>query len=90
MTKRIAVLGGGVMGETLASGFLRYVTPRPDVVIAERRPERAEELARLHDVTIADALDAVRGAEVTILVVKPQDMAPQPMVEAGPGPTLGS
>lgn len=75
MTKRIAVLGGGVMGETLASGFLRYVTPRPDVVIAERRPERAEELARLHDVTIADALDAVRGADVTILVVKPQDMA---------------
>ncbi len=27
---RIAVLGGGVMGETLASGFLRYVTPVPD------------------------------------------------------------
>lgn len=74
MTKRIAVLGGGVMGETLASGFLRYVTPRPDVVIAERRPERAEELMKLHDVTIADAAEAVRGADVTILVVKPQDM----------------
>ena len=41
---RIAVLGGGVMGETLASGFLRVVTPTPDIVVAEKRAERAEEL----------------------------------------------
>jgi pyrroline-5-carboxylate reductase len=75
MTKRIAVLGGGVMGETLASGFLRYVMPQPDVVIAERRPERAAELLASHDVSIAAAADAVRGADVVVLVVKPQDMA---------------
>jgi pyrroline-5-carboxylate reductase len=71
---RIAVLGGGVMGETLASGFLRYVTPAPDIVIAEKRPERAEELRRLHGVEIADTADAVRGADVVLLAVKPQDV----------------
>jgi pyrroline-5-carboxylate reductase len=74
MSMRIAVLGGGVMGETLASGFLRYVTPRPAVVIAEKRAERAEELRATHGVEIADAADAVRGAQVVVLVVKPQDM----------------
>jgi len=75
MTMRVAVLGGGVMGETLAAGLLRYVVPRPDVVIVEKRLERAEELLQRHDVTIAAASDAVRGADVVILVVKPQDVA---------------
>lgn len=79
---RIAVLGGGVMGETLASGFLRYVTPAPDVVIAEKRPERAEELRRLHGVDIADTADAVRAADVVVLAVKPQDV-PALLAEVG-------
>lgn len=79
---RIAVLGGGVMGETLASGFLRYVTPRPDLVIAEKRDERAEELRRELGVDVADPVDAVRGAAVVVLVVKPQD-TPALLAEAG-------
>lgn len=74
MSMRIAVLGGGVMGETLASGFLRYVTPRPAVVVVEKRPERAAELRDLHGVEIASARDAVAGADVVVLVVKPQDV----------------
>lgn len=72
---RIAVLGGGVMGETLASGFLQHVDPRPEVVVAERREERADDLRRRLGVEIADAGDAVRGADVVVLVVKPQDMS---------------
>lgn len=71
---RIAVLGGGVMGETLASGFLRCVVPAPHIVIAEKRPERAAELRQAHGVEIAEAVDAVRGAAVVVLVVKPQDI----------------
>jgi pyrroline-5-carboxylate reductase len=73
MSKRIAVLGGGVMGETLASGFLRYLTPKPSVVVAEKRAERAQELQASLDVEIADPADAVRGADIVVLVVKPQD-----------------
>ena len=79
---RIAVLGGGVMGETLASGFLRYVTPRPDLVIAEKRAERAEELRRELGASIADPVEAVRGAAVVVLVVKPQD-TPALLAEVG-------
>jgi pyrroline-5-carboxylate reductase len=86
---RIAVLGGGVMGETLASGFLRYVTPAPQVVIAEKRAERADELRRLHGVEIAESVDAVRGADVVLLAVKPQDV-PDLLGEVGPAIAPGT
>lgn len=74
MTMRIAVLGGGVMGEALAGGFLRVVSPTTQVVIAEKRPERAAELQAAHRVEIAEPVEAVRDAQVVVLVVKPQDM----------------
>lgn len=83
MTARIAVLGGGVMGETLAGGFLRYVTPRPAVVVAEKREDRAQQLRDELGVEIADPLDAVRGAQVVVLVVKPQDI-PALLSDVGP------
>jgi pyrroline-5-carboxylate reductase len=72
---RIAVIGGGVMGETLISGFLRYVTPSPELVVAEKQQARAADLAARYDVTLADPVEAVRGSHVVVLVVKPQDMA---------------
>ena len=75
MSDRIAVLGGGVMGEILAGGFLRYLAPRPVVVVAEKRPDRAAELARSLGVEVADPAGAVEGADVVVLVVKPQDVA---------------
>lgn len=86
---RIAVLGGGVMGETLAGGFLRYITPVPVVVIAEKRAERAEELRALHGVEIAVGLDAVRHADVVVLAVKPQDVAAL-LDEVGPAVAPGT
>ena len=71
---RIAVLGGGVMGEALIDGFQRRLTPRPVIVVAEKRAERAAELAMRFGVLIEDAVEACAGAEVIILVVKPQDV----------------
>jgi pyrroline-5-carboxylate reductase len=70
---RIAVIGGGVMGETLVNGFLRFVDPAPQIVVAEARPERAAELARTLDVR--PAVHAARGADVVVLAVKPADVA---------------
>lgn len=69
---RIAVLGGGVMGETLTVGFLR-LDPRPDVVIVEKQPERAEILESTLGVAVLGLDDALAGADVVVLVVKPQD-----------------
>ena len=40
----VAILGAGVMGETLLSGLLRSGRPVDDLVVSERRPERIAEL----------------------------------------------
>jgi len=74
MALRIAVLGGGVMGETLAAGFLDSLEPAPQVVIAEKRAERAAELLAAHELSIAPTLEAVAGADVVVVAVKPQDV----------------
>ncbi|MFM8895169.1 MAG: pyrroline-5-carboxylate reductase [Actinomycetales bacterium] len=71
---RFAVLGGGVMGEALIVGLQRRIQPAPQIVVAETRPERAADLVSRLGVQVAEAAEAVRGAEVIILVVKPQDI----------------
>jgi pyrroline-5-carboxylate reductase len=73
-TEAIAILGGGVMGETLLSGLLRAGRAVEDVVITERRPERAAELAGRYGVKVLENTEAVAGAETVVTVVKPQDM----------------
>jgi pyrroline-5-carboxylate reductase len=70
----VAVLGAGVMGETLLSGLLRAGHPVSDVVITERRAERAAELSARYGVKAVDNVKAA-AADTVVLVVKPQDIA---------------
>ncbi|MGA8851231.1 MAG: pyrroline-5-carboxylate reductase [Aeromicrobium sp.] len=74
MTHRIAVLGAGVMGETLLSAILSAGHPARDLVISEKRVDRAEELREKHGVEVTDNATAARGADIVLLVVKPQDV----------------
>ncbi|MFZ5871472.1 MAG: pyrroline-5-carboxylate reductase [Actinomycetota bacterium] len=71
----VAVLGAGVMGETLVSGLLRAGWSSDDIVITERRADRAAELADRYRVKVLSNPEAVRIADTVVLVVKPQDMA---------------
>jgi pyrroline-5-carboxylate reductase len=71
---RVAIFGAGVMGETLLSGLLRSGRQAEDVLIAERRTERAEELHERYGVAVAGNADAAAKADTLLLVVKPQDM----------------
>lgn len=73
-TSRVAVLGAGVMGETLLSGLLRAGWTVGDIVVTERRAERAAELAERYGVEVMSNADAVKGAGTVVVVVKPQDM----------------
>lgn len=71
----VAVIGAGVMGETLLSGLLRAGRAPADLVVAERRPERAEELRAKYGVEVLGNTEAAQKASTLVLVVKPQDMA---------------
>jgi pyrroline-5-carboxylate reductase len=69
-----AILGAGVMGETLLSGLVRAGRPVADLLVGEKRPERARELEERYGVSVVSNLDATKRADTLALVVKPQDM----------------
>jgi len=71
--QRIAIIGGGRIGEALLAGLLS--AGWSDIVVTSRREERVRELAERHgvDATTANA-DAVRGAALVVVAVKPQDI----------------
>ncbi len=77
----VAVIGGGVMGGALFAAIATIDDPLVvRVVVAERHPDRrAELLAEGFGVggrdlrAVEDPAEAVRGADVVVLAVKPQD-----------------
>ncbi len=69
MTK-IAVIGGGQIGEALISGLVK--AGQTDIIVTNRTPERSTHLATTYGVkTSADNAAAVDGAEVVFFCVKP-------------------
>jgi pyrroline-5-carboxylate reductase len=76
MTRRVAFLGGGKMGEALVSGLIRSGGRNPDeIMVTARREERVRELAERNGVaaTLSNP-EAVGWAEIVVLTVKPQDI----------------
>lgn len=73
---RLAVLGGGKMGEALIAGLVASGWRKPDEIVATgRREERLSELFDSYGIeTMLDNAAAVAGAEVVVLAVKPQDI----------------
>lgn len=71
---RIAVVGGGRIGEALISGLREAGTPASDIVVIEAVPARAEELAKKYSI-LATSLDiGCEGADVIVVAVKPNDV----------------
>jgi pyrroline-5-carboxylate reductase len=71
---RLAILGAGVMGETVLSGLLRAGWNPDDIVATDRRPEREVELSHAYGIRMLSNAEAAAEADTLILVVKPQDM----------------
>ncbi len=69
-----AILGAGVMGETLLSGLVRAGRRVDHLLVGEKRPERARELEERYGVAVLSNVEAARKADTVALVVKPQDM----------------
>lgn len=73
---RIAVIGGGRIGEALISGLLQANHAVKDLVVAEQHAKRAQELAAEYSVRVTDTMDAAEGADVIVIAVKPADVEP--------------
>src|ERR1700751_2509684 len=71
---RIAIIGGGSIGEALLSGLLRAGRQVKDLVVAERVPERAKYLADTYSVLVTSVTDAVENATFVVVAVKPADV----------------
>ncbi len=74
---KILIIGGGNMGLTYARSFLRsHITVREDMMILEKSPKKAEELAR-QDIGMVYGTpeECLKKADLIIFAVKPQDAA---------------
>ncbi len=76
MAAKIAIIGGGRLGESLLRGFLssgwRTAT---DLVVTARRDERRAELGERYGVSSSlPNADAAAAAQLVIVAVKPQDI----------------
>ena len=74
----LAIIGGGKIGEALLAGLVRQhgdgTVAGGELLVVERSPARAAELAARHGVAAADLAGAAAGARVLLLAVKPQDI----------------
>ena len=78
LTKRtIATVGSGVMAEAMIAGLLRGGLVEPGQVVASHpRSERREQLASAYGIRVVAAnADAIEGADVVVLAIKPQMLA---------------
>ena len=71
---RIAIIGGGSIGEALLSGLLRAGRQVKDMVVAERDPDRAKYLSETYSVLVTTTDDAAENAKFGIVAVKPADV----------------
>ena len=70
---RIAILGAGKIGESLLAGLRS--SDWADIVATSRREERAAEIRERHGIdATTDNTAAIKGADVVVLAVKPQDI----------------
>src|SRR6187200_2749145 len=73
--RRVAILGAGTIGESLLRGLLSGGWREPGEIVATvHSEERARELEERHGVrvTLSNA-EAVAGAALVVIAVKPQD-----------------
>ena len=71
---RIAIVGGGNIGEALLSGLLRSGRQVKDIAVSERIPARARYLADKYSVLVTGVAEAVETAHLVVVAVKPSDV----------------
>lgn len=74
---RIAIIGAGVMAESMIAGLLAKEMIAPERIVASHpRERRREHLAREFGITVVESnAEAARDADLVLLTVKPQVLA---------------
>jgi pyrroline-5-carboxylate reductase len=71
---RIAIVGGGNIGEALLAGLLRSGQQLKDLVVAERVPSRVRYLSDRYSVLVTGVAEAIENADLVVIAVKPTDV----------------
>lgn len=74
MSIKAAFIGGGNMGGALVRGLIARGLPARNLSVGETDPEKRAELAELGVRTTSDNTEAVAGADIVVVAVKPQIM----------------
>lgn len=76
-TRRLAVIGCGIMGEAIVGGLLRAgLFTAAQIVATARRQDAADALCSRHGIAVTlDNLEACSAAELVLLTLKPQRIA---------------
>ncbi|MEO5945706.1 MAG: pyrroline-5-carboxylate reductase [Chitinophagaceae bacterium] len=76
MSKKIAIIGGGNLGASIAEGLINSDFSRPvELTITRRKPASLNRFAEMGCMVHSDNKKAVRDSEVIILAVKPYNYA---------------
>lgn len=76
--RRIAVIGAGMMAEAMIAGLLTRGLVEPGQIVASHpRANRRDQLTERYGIDVAEGnLAAANGADLVVLTVKPQVLAP--------------
>ncbi|MFC2049599.1 pyrroline-5-carboxylate reductase [Chloroflexota bacterium] len=74
---KISFIGGGTMGEAMIKSLLAKGAAKPDdITVSDVSQSRRDIMKKTYGVkTTADNREAVKGAEVVVLAVKPQELS---------------
>ncbi len=75
---KVAFVGSGVMGEAMLAGLLAQGLVDPAQIVASHpRANRREQLAERYGISVAESnLEAAKDADLVVLTIKPQVLAP--------------
>lgn len=77
MAKKIAIIGGGNLGASIAEGLIQSEFSRPvEITVTRRNLSALNRFAEMGCMVHSDNKKAVRDSEVIILAVKPYNYAP--------------
>ncbi|MDQ1744196.1 MAG: pyrroline-5-carboxylate reductase [Pseudonocardiales bacterium] len=71
---RLAIIGGGKIGEALLSGLLRKSAGPDDILMVEHYPERIRYLSERYRIRVVEVAEAVQSCSTILIAVKPQDI----------------